>query len=148
MELGSKIRELRQSIGSSQEQLAWAADLSQSYLSQIENGDVKNPSAAALLRLSEAMHVNPVELLEAARLQVADSLRIGQSHTNADSFSDKDHEPGIDSDLLLYLRRFPRDRQRRLLVLLEGLENVMENAAIGGGQGEEEIEATKPVAER
>ncbi len=120
MELGSKIREFRQSMGASQGQLSLAADLSQAYLSQIENGDVKNPSAAVLLRLAEAMHVNPDELFEAAGYPSVRTLRR----------SYEGYEAQVDPDLLRYLGHMSRDHQRRLLYLLEGLGNVVEGAIL------------------
>src|SRR3972149_1187748 len=66
MGLGPKIRGLREQIGMSQAQLAAQAELSQGYLSQIENDEVQNPSAAVLFRLAQALHVDPRCLLEAA----------------------------------------------------------------------------------
>ncbi len=65
MELGKRIRELREEIGLTQGQLAGHAAVSQGYLSQLENGDVRNPSAAVLLRLAGAMHIDPDDLFEA-----------------------------------------------------------------------------------
>src|SRR3972149_3690532 len=122
MKLGDKIRELRESIGHTQGQLAGTASVSQGYLSQLENGDVKNPSAAVLLRVAQAMRVDPDELFEAAGYPTMRTLR--QIY--------QDYESNIDPDLLRYLGRLPRDRQRRLLLLLEGL-----GAGVGPGGGEE-----------
>ncbi len=45
----------------SQEDLAFQADLTTSYLSQIESGK-RNPSLETLLRLSSALHVELAEL--------------------------------------------------------------------------------------
>lgn len=115
MNLGDKIREVRESIGFTQGQLAEFATVSQGYLSQLENGDVKNPSAAVLLRLAQAMHVDPDDLFEAAGYPTTRTLR--QIY--------QDYEAHVDPDLLRYLGRLPRDRQRRLLLLLEGMENLV-----------------------
>ncbi len=120
MKLGDKIRELRAGFGFTQGQLADHASVSQGYLSQLENGDVKNPSAAVLLRVAQAMHVDPDELFEAAGYPTVRTLR--QVY--------RDYESSVDPDLLRYLGRLPRDRQRRLLLLLQGMETVV-------GQGEE-----------
>jgi len=109
MNLGDKIRQLRERFGLS------SASVSQGYLSQLENGDVKNPSAAVLLRLAQAMHANPDDLFEAAGYPSARTLR--QIYQESQS--------AVDPDLLRYLGRLPRDRQRRLLVLLEGMENLL-----------------------
>lgn len=115
MRLGDKIRELREGFGFTQGQLAIGASVSQGYLSQLENGDVKNPSAAVLLRVAQAMSVDPDELFEAAGYPTMRTLRqIYQGY-----------ESNIDPDLLRFLGRLPRDRQRRLLLLLEGMETVV-----------------------
>ena len=92
-----------------------SASVSQGYLSQLENGDVKNPSAAVLLRVAQAMGVEPDELFEAAGYPTVRTLR--QIY--------QDYESNIDPDLLRFLGRLPRDRQRRLLLLLEGMETVV-----------------------
>lgn len=115
MKLGDKIRELREGFGFTQGHLAVSASVSQGYLSQLENGDVKNPSAAVLLRVAQAMSVDADELFEAAGYPTVRTLR--QVY--------QDYEANIDPDLLRYLGRLPRDRQRRLLLLLEGMEAIV-----------------------
>lgn len=115
MKLGDKIKELREGFGLTQGHLAVSASVSQGYLSQLENGDVKNPSAAVLLRVAQAMGVDPDELFEAAGYPTMRTLR--QVYQN--------YESNIDPDLLRYLCRLPRDRQRRLLLLLQGMEAVV-----------------------
>lgn len=115
MKLGDKIRQLREQFELTQGQLAGGSSVSQGYLSQLENGEVKNPSAAVLLRLAQAMHVDPDELFEAAGYPTVRTLR--QVYQG--------YESTIDADLLRYLARLPRDRQRRLLFLLEGMEKVL-----------------------
>ena len=123
MNLGDKIRELRESFGRTQGQLAGSSSVSQGYLSQLENGDVKNPSAAVLLRVAQAMHVDPDELFEAAGYPTVRTLRqIYQGY-----------EATIDPDLLRYLARLPRERQRRLLLLLEGMESLLGGREKGRG---------------
>ncbi len=115
MKLGNKIRELREEVGFTQGQLAGSASVSQGYLSQLENGDVKNPSASVLLRVAQAMDVDADELFEAAGYPTVRTLR--QVY--------QDYEANIDPALLRYLGRLPRERQRRLLLLLEGRETVV-----------------------
>ena len=70
MGLGARIRGLREEIGMSQAELASQAELSQGYLSQIENDEVRNPSASVLFRLAQSLHVDPRCLLEAAGFKV------------------------------------------------------------------------------
>jgi transcriptional regulator with XRE-family HTH domain len=115
MNLGDKIRQLREERSLTQGQLANQASVSQGYLSQLENSEVKNPSAAVLLRVAQAMGVDPDELFEAAGYPTVRTLR--QIYEG--------YESTVDADLLRYLARLPRDRQRRLLLLLEGMETVL-----------------------
>ncbi len=119
MKLGDKIRQLREESGLTQGQLAGSSSVSQGYLSQLENGEVKNPSAAVLLRIAQAIHVDSDELFEAAGYPTVRTLK--QIY--------QQYQATIDDDLLRYLSRLPRDRQRRLLFLLEGMEKVL------GGEG-------------
>ena len=75
MKLGDKIRQLREETKLTQGQLASASSVSQGYLSQLENGEVKHPSAAVLLRIVQAMHVGGDELFEAAGYPTVRTLR-------------------------------------------------------------------------
>lgn len=61
-ELGRRIRELRRSKGLTQVEVAESADLSQSYLSRIEQGQLVNPTSDSVARLADALGV-PVALL-------------------------------------------------------------------------------------
>jgi len=136
MNLGDKIRQLREQIGFTQGQLAQGSSVSQGYLSQLENGEVKNPSAAVLLRVAQAMHVDSDELFEAAGYPTVRTLRqIYQGY-----------EATVDSDLLRYLALLPRDKQRRLLFLLEAMEKVLGGEDSGnGGHGEDPWEKDGPI---
>jgi transcriptional regulator with XRE-family HTH domain len=112
MGLGSSIRSLREEIGLSQAQLAGQAELSQGYLSQIENNEVQNPSASVLFRLAQALHVDPRCLLEAAGYRDI----LGSSE-------DADFETPVDPDLLRFLaRRLSLEQQRYLLCFLQGMQ--------------------------
>jgi len=137
MKLGDKIRQLREEIGLTQGQLAGGASVSQGYLSQLENGDVKNPSAAVLLRVAQAMSVDPDELFEAAGYPTVRTLKqIYQGY-----------QSNVDPDLLRYLGRLPRDRQRRLLLLLQGMETVVAPPDEVGAPGAIGLEAVKDEAD-
>ncbi len=115
MNLGDRIRQLRDQFGLTQGQLAAGSSVSQGYLSQLENGEVKNPSAAVLLRVAQAMRVDPDELFEAAGYPTVRALREIY----------RGYESTIDGNLLRYLASLPREKQRRLLFLLEGIEKVL-----------------------
>lgn len=115
MRLGDRIRKLRDRCEFTQGQLAQSSSVSQGYLSQLENGEVKNPSAAVLLRVAQAMNVDPDELFEAAGYPTVRTLREACRR----------YESTIDGELLGYLASLPRDKQRRLLSLLQGIEQVL-----------------------
>ena len=141
MKLGDKIRQLREQSGLTQGQLAARSSVSQGYLSQLENAEVKNPSAAVLLRVAQAMRVDSNELFEAAGYPTVRTLR--QIYL--------EYQATIDDNLLRYLTRLPRDRQRRLLFLLEGMEKVLSVGDDGGkvsaweGSGNSQRAAEVPV---
>lgn len=129
MKLGDKIRQLRDELGLTQGQLAGGSSVSQGYLSQLENGEVKNPSAAVLLRVAQAMRIDPDELFEAAGYPTVRMLR--QIY--------QDYESTVDAGLLEYLTDLPRDRQRRLLLILQGMEQVL-----SGGDLSESLSLRSP----
>jgi transcriptional regulator with XRE-family HTH domain len=109
MALGKKIRSLREELGLSQAQLSAHGSLSQGYLSQLENDEVSNPSAAIIFRLAQALNVDPRVLMQAAGY---DDLVDGTG---------EEYEVSVDPELLRFLTRFPREQQAHLLRLLEGL---------------------------
>ncbi len=111
MGLGGSIRSLREEIGLSQAHLAGQAELSQGYLSQIENHEVQNPSASVLFRLAQALHVDPRCLLEAAGYR--DILGSGGG---------TDFETLVDPDLLRFLARLLPEQQGYLLRFLQGMK--------------------------
>lgn len=118
MKLGDRIRKLRDQRELTQGQLAQSSAVSQGYLSQLENGEVKNPSAAVLLRVAQAINVDPDDLFEAAGYPTVRTLRATYER----------YESTIDDELLGYLASLPREKQRRLLSLLRGIEQVLTDA--------------------
>lgn len=111
MALGKKIRQLREELAMSQAQLSAQGQLSQGYLSQLENDEVQNPSAAVIFRLAQALHVDPRVLMQAA----------GYNHL-VNGSSEEEYEVSVDPELLRFLARFPREQQSHLLRLLKGLD--------------------------
>ncbi len=109
--LGDKIRELRDELGMSQAQLALQGGLSQGYLSQLENDEVQNPSAAVIFGVARALHVDPRVLMHAAGYE---EVAAGNGHD--------EYEVIVDPDLLQFLARLPREQQSHLLRLLEAME--------------------------
>lgn len=60
--LGVNVRYQRRLKGMTQEQLAAAADMERSYVSDLERG-TRNPSVAALGRIADALEIEPHVLL-------------------------------------------------------------------------------------
>jgi transcriptional regulator with XRE-family HTH domain len=138
MKLGDRIRQLRDELGLTQGQLASGSSVSQGYLSQLENGEVKNPSAAVLLRVARAMRIDPDELFEAAGYPTVRMLR--QIY--------QDYESTVDAELLQYLAGLPRDRQRRLLLILQGMEQVLNGSENSNGPDWDNPSESDPLSVR
>jgi transcriptional regulator with XRE-family HTH domain len=111
MALGEKIRELRDELGMSQAQLSLHGGLSQGYLSQLENDEVQNPSAAVIFGLAKALHVDPRVLMQAA------GYGQGGSEDGQEGY-----EVSVDPDLLRFLARFPREQQANFLRFMQAIE--------------------------
>ena len=125
MTLGKKIRALRDELGMSQAQLAAQAELSQGYLSQLENDEVQNPSAAVIFRLARSLHVDPRILMQAA----------GYTDLSISAEADaSQYQVSVDPDLLSFLARIPREQQARLLKVFQGMQRRTSGAAGRGGR--------------
>ncbi len=96
----------------SQAQLAAQGGLSQGYLSQLENDEVQNPSAAVIFRIARALHVDPRALMMAA----------GYGEAGAVEDAASSYDLAVDPDLLRFLAKLPREAQAHLLRLLENME--------------------------
>jgi transcriptional regulator with XRE-family HTH domain len=119
--LGKKIRGLRDELSISQAHLALQAELSQGYLSQLENDEVQNPSAAVIFRLARSLHVDPRVLMQAAGY--TDMALAGGSAAS--------YQVSVDPDLLSFLARIPREQQTRLLKLFKGMQQRTTTATKG-----------------
>ena len=64
--LAARIRELRQVLGWTQQDLSRESGLSRSYISRLEMGDIALPSSDRLRALSGALGASPDDLLQAA----------------------------------------------------------------------------------
>lgn len=115
MALGKKIRQLREELSMSQAQLSSQGGLSQGYLSQLENDEVQNPSAAVIFRLAQALNVDPRVLMQAA------------GYASGAAGAGGEFAVSVDPELLRFLARFPRQQQSYLLRVLRGLDNSPES---------------------
>lgn len=113
--IGEKIRELREQQGLTQGQLAREADLSQGYLSQLEMGEVKNPSASVLFQIARALKIDVNVLFVAAGYKTARELE----NTYLQLCSK------VLPELVGFFAQFPAEIQLRLLSHLKGMENLL-----------------------
>ncbi len=102
----------------SQAQLSSQGGLSQGYLSQLENDEVQNPSAAVIFRLAQALNVDPRVLMDAA------------GYDRGANGSESEFAVTVDPELLRFLARFPREQQIYLLRVLRSLDQ--QQARSGG----------------
>lgn len=64
--LGAQIRAIRRKKGMTQEDLAFAAEMDRTYISDLERGN-RNPSFLGLRKIANGLGVTLAELLEATR---------------------------------------------------------------------------------
>lgn len=57
--LGQTLRQVRQQLGLTQEELAQRTGLKRSWLSLVESGEIPNPSASRLAKLAGALGLSP-----------------------------------------------------------------------------------------
>ena len=70
MSLGTKIRELREARGWSQNTLAEVTGLKRSYISLLEIDAIKSPGAQPIIKLAQALEVAENVLFEDAELKI------------------------------------------------------------------------------
>ena len=63
LQIGKMLKERREGLGLTREQLARKAKVTRAYVSMMEAGKRKNPSLAVLQRLAKALGVSLTELL-------------------------------------------------------------------------------------
>jgi transcriptional regulator with XRE-family HTH domain len=114
----------------SQALLAAQGGLSQGYLSQLENDEVQNPSAAVIFGLARALHVDPRLLMRAA----------GYGEASLGAPGDDAYAVEVDPDLLRFLAEIPKERQGHLLEVLKGLE--------AGNRGKSRVPRMLPTQHR
>jgi transcriptional regulator with XRE-family HTH domain len=95
--------------------------LSQGYLSQLENDEVQNPSAAVIFGLARALHVDPRVLMQAA----------GYGPANGSDNGQEGYEVSVDPDLLRFLARFPREQQAHFLRFMQAIEHSKDPVGSG-----------------
>lgn len=61
--VGKNVRELREALNLSQEELGFRANLDRTYVSGVERG-IRNPTVMVLARFAIALNVSPATLLE------------------------------------------------------------------------------------
>jgi transcriptional regulator with XRE-family HTH domain len=72
--LGDRVRQRRDELELTQEQLAAASGLKQFHISRIESGDIKDVKGETLRRLARALRVTSDFLLEIAEAEESERL--------------------------------------------------------------------------
>jgi transcriptional regulator with XRE-family HTH domain len=67
--LGHEIKKGREALQKSQEDLAFEAGIHRTYVSMIERGK-KSPTLAVIVKLANALHVKPSELLQRVEVEL------------------------------------------------------------------------------
>lgn len=78
--LGKFIRDARESVGKSQEQLSKEARLSRNYISVIELEKFHNLSIDSIYRLSNSLKVNPIDLFIVAYQSIQEKNEKDKKH--------------------------------------------------------------------
>jgi transcriptional regulator with XRE-family HTH domain len=118
--LARRIRELRQTLGWTQQDLAIRSGLSRSYISRLEMGDIALPSSERLRALSNSLGTTSDDLLTAA------------------GFIDTPRESPDLPEIKVYLRqRYGIDDQRILQAVETIVNNLTEQPA--GDNGADEL---------
>jgi transcriptional regulator with XRE-family HTH domain len=74
--MGEIIRRKRKELGMTQDQLANSANVSQSYIADLENGNVKNPTVNTIAKIAAVLNLNNEQLLN--------EVGIGDGEINSD----------------------------------------------------------------
>ncbi|WP_419783497.1 helix-turn-helix domain-containing protein [Maridesulfovibrio sp.] len=90
--IGSKIRTLRTANNLSQQKMAELAEISYKYLGEIERGQV-NLSVEILIKISNALHVEPSEILA---MNSAEDTNISRAKFLLSELSEQDVKRAID----------------------------------------------------
>jgi transcriptional regulator with XRE-family HTH domain len=117
--LAKRLKELRQALGWTQQDLSRASGLSRSYISRLEMGDIALPSSDRLRALALALSTTPDDLLHAA----------GYLDNPLD-------ESGL-PDVKAYLRRKYHIQDPRVLQAIETVVHSLQPASERGGQASE-----------
>ena len=111
--IGDKLQELRALSGFTLKQVEEATGVSNAYLSQLENGKIKKPSANVLWKLSQIYYVNIDVLLHAAGIIQTDAS-LGLAGNG--EFKPYNLTPDEERQLLEYLA-FLRSRKKPLSII-------------------------------
>jgi CheY-like chemotaxis protein/DNA-binding XRE family transcriptional regulator len=87
--LGMAVREYRQLLGITQEELAWRSDLHRTYIADIERG-ARNITLRSVENLAKALQITVGHLISTATAKSAPAAPIGDSS-----------EPSVEKDILL-----------------------------------------------
>ncbi|MHA3788275.1 helix-turn-helix domain-containing protein [Flavobacterium hauense] len=114
--LGATLKEARKNVGLTLRQVEDMTDISNAYLSQLENDKIKNPSVNILSKLSSLYKVSLKTLLSNAKMidkKEAQQEEINLSFAQKIAFRAEDLTEEERNDVLKYLE-FIKSRKREL----------------------------------
>jgi len=100
---GAKIRKLREDRGYNLSQFAEKADISVSYMSEIEHGST-NPSLKTIQKIADVLNVDKSQLLETREIDLGGKLRLIRKNKGL-TLSEIAEETGISSSYLSEIER-------------------------------------------
>ena len=116
MSLGERIKTARERLGLSQTSLAEAVGATQSAVSDLERSVTSEPGAEKLIRLAEALHLDPRFLL------FGDETTLSQDAAVAAVLQTEEQED--QRSLLLVFQRLSPAHKRALLTIARALRNA------------------------
>ncbi len=102
-ELGQTLWDARKLLGMTLRQVEEASGVSNAYLSQLENGEIKNPSPQILYKLSESLKLDYEKLMQlAGHIKRSDAVT-GKRRGRLPTFAKEELSDAEEAELLKYL---------------------------------------------
>lgn len=112
---------LRNSLGKTQKELAESAELTQAYLSQIENGEILDPSLFTLLKISKALNIDAGELLGVRERTYPEEVEAFDRFLRNAEFTEEQKAIILNrfTDVLSLILRTPQPEQGKIAEILK-----------------------------
>lgn len=102
-DLGQALWDARKILGLTLRQVEDACGVSNAYLSQLENGDIRNPSPQILYKLSESLNLSYETLMQLAGHIKSTASSTGKRRGRLPTFAKQELSDEEESELMKYL---------------------------------------------